>query len=118
MLDSRPPNVPTSLPNLPTRMYLVAKREVVEYVLVCVLKLIASIASAASMWAVMHRFGYKHLPSELNGADTHRQQILLTLSTEVHNMFDELDLWFERIDTPHTHNVRWADPWLISPTAP
>ena len=48
------------------------------------------------MWAVMDRFGYKRIPSDLNGNNVHRLENVLTLDVGVHCLFDELKLWFER----------------------
>ncbi|KAF9242093.1 hypothetical protein BU15DRAFT_44401 [Melanogaster broomeanus] len=53
---------------------------------------------AASMWAIMTRFGYKDLPQELNGGNVHRLENILTL-----------DLWFEPTDTPNKYNICWSD---------
>jgi hypothetical protein len=50
---------------------------------------------AASMWAVMDRFGYKQIPSNLNGNKIHCLENVLTLDVGVHSLFDELKLWFE-----------------------
>ncbi|KAF9220142.1 hypothetical protein BS17DRAFT_739680 [Gyrodon lividus] len=72
---------------------------------------------AASMWAVMDRFGYKHLPSDLNGANIHRLENILTLESNIHNSFDRLNLWFEPTDTPNTYNIRWKSDWLALPYA-
>ncbi|KAF9220130.1 hypothetical protein BS17DRAFT_787934, partial [Gyrodon lividus] len=50
---------------------------------------------AAPMSSVMDRFGYKHIPSDLNGANIHRLENILTLESNIHNSFDRLNLWFE-----------------------
>ncbi|KJA27278.1 hypothetical protein HYPSUDRAFT_157352 [Hypholoma sublateritium FD-334 SS-4] len=44
---------------------------------------------AASMWAVMQRFGYQSLPDDLN----------------VHCRFDELAIWFTATDIPYTYVI-------------
>lgn len=53
----------------------------------------------------MDRFGYKHIPSELNGAKIHRLQNILTLQTDMHTMFDQLELWFETTVSDPQPNV-------------
>jgi hypothetical protein len=47
------------------------------------------------MWAVMDRFGYRHIPFDLNGNNIHCLENILTLDIGVHSLFDELKLWFE-----------------------
>ncbi|EGO01682.1 hypothetical protein SERLA73DRAFT_70852 [Serpula lacrymans var. lacrymans S7.3] len=49
---------------------------------------------AASMWAVMDRFGYSQIPFDLNGSNIHRLENILTL-----------DLWFEPTGTPNTYKL-------------
>jgi len=49
---------------------------------------------AASMWAVMSRFGHESLPDELNGSKIHRLENVMTLDNGVHTLFDQLKLWF------------------------
>jgi hypothetical protein len=44
---------------------------------------------------VVERMGGILLPDELNGADIHRLENVLTLEMGVHAMFDCLGLWFE-----------------------
>ncbi|KAF9218890.1 hypothetical protein BS17DRAFT_790462 [Gyrodon lividus] len=43
---------------------------------------------ATSVWVVTDRFGYNHLPSELNGANIHRLKNVLTLQFGMHELFD------------------------------
>jgi hypothetical protein len=50
---------------------------------------------ASSVWTIMHRFGYKGIPKELNGTGIHRLESVLTLDVTVQQAFDVLDLWFE-----------------------
>ena len=49
---------------------------------------------AASMWAVMQRFGYQSLPDDLNGSKVHRLENVMTMAPDVHHRFDELAIWF------------------------
>jgi len=43
----------------------------------------------------MDRFGFPNIVRDLNGANTHRLENVLTLNVEVHGKFDTLKLWFE-----------------------
>jgi hypothetical protein len=82
--------------------------------------------------AVLERFGYKSLPSELDGEKIHCLQNIMTLDPRIHDFFDTLRLWFEPIPvvsdlkvdlqsvshinqilqgTANTYNVRWRNNW-------
>jgi hypothetical protein len=50
---------------------------------------------AASAWAVMMRMGAVLVPDELNGADIHRLENVLTMEEGLHSLFDKLGLWLE-----------------------
>lgn len=50
---------------------------------------------AASVWAVVDRFGGVKLTEELNGPDIHRIENVMTLGADVHSKFDRLNIWFE-----------------------
>ncbi|KAF9233123.1 hypothetical protein BU15DRAFT_54322 [Melanogaster broomeanus] len=77
---------------------------------------------AASMWAVMTRFGYGDLPRKLNGNNVHSLENILTLEGgTIHEHFDTLQLWFERtgLSAPSTVQFTTPDPEefpLPSPT--
>jgi hypothetical protein len=49
--------------------------------------------NAASMWAVMQRFGYTELPDELNGSNIHRLENVMTIEPGFHSLFDALQVW-------------------------
>ncbi|KAF8573903.1 hypothetical protein K439DRAFT_1399426 [Ramaria rubella] len=70
---------------------------------------------AASAWAVMERMGGVLLPDELNGADVHRLENILTLEGGVHEMFDSLYLWFEATadNVPNSYHVCSTDPEFV-----
>lgn len=67
------------------------------------------------MWAVMDRFGYKQIPSNLNGNKIHRLENVLTLDIGVHSLFDRLKLWFEPTVSNSLCDVHRA--WTESPRA-
>ena len=50
---------------------------------------------ASSAWALLDRFGYKDLLQNFNGADIHRLENVMTLSSDVHDYFDRLEFCFE-----------------------
>lgn len=52
---------------------------------------------AASVWAVLERFGYTTLSEELNGKNIHRLDNILILDPVAHDHFDHLELWFEPV---------------------
>ena len=52
---------------------------------------------SSAMYAVLVSFGYKHCLNELNGANIHRLQNILTLEGNMHRRFDDLELWFEHV---------------------
>ncbi|KAH7905907.1 hypothetical protein BJ138DRAFT_1017041 [Hygrophoropsis aurantiaca] len=58
---------------------------------------------AASVWAVMARFGNNLAFDDLNGSTIHRLENVMTLSIDIHRYFDNLQLWLESTDTPHTY---------------
>ena len=49
---------------------------------------------AASMWAVMNRFGHDELPDDLNGSKIHRLENVMTVAPDFLTFFDELKVWF------------------------
>ncbi|KXN80608.1 hypothetical protein AN958_09646 [Leucoagaricus sp. SymC.cos] len=49
---------------------------------------------AATMWAVMRRFGHDELPDDLNGSKVHRLENVMTLVHGFHTRFDQLRVWF------------------------
>jgi len=70
---------------------------------------------AASMWAVMDRFGYRQIPFELNGNNIHRLENVLTLDIGIHSLFDELKLWFEPTGIPDTYKLGAPNSRYILP---
>lgn len=53
---------------------------------------------AASVWAVLDRFGYKKILTELNGSKIHSLKNVFTLSPDVHILFDTLQFWLEPVE--------------------
>jgi len=72
-------------------------------------------AYAASVHAVLLRFGQIRAIEELNGPGLHRLQNLLTLDVGLHRLFDSLDLWFERSEDDPDNEYRMAgtDPIIL-----
>ena len=46
---------------------------------------------------MLDRFGYGNVHEELEGSATHGLGNILTLQSDVHAMFDNLNLWFEAV---------------------
>ncbi|KAI6000148.1 hypothetical protein F5J12DRAFT_928596 [Pisolithus orientalis] len=49
---------------------------------------------AASVWAILDRFGYRRLREELNGPNIHRLENVMTMEANLHLLFDSLDICF------------------------
>ncbi|THH20036.1 hypothetical protein EW146_g1228 [Bondarzewia mesenterica] len=69
---------------------------------------------AASVWAVMERFGQAFVTEELNSPDIHRLQNILTMEASKHEMFDSLQLWLESTGSPNCYKVNSVAPALQS----
>ncbi|KIM38162.1 hypothetical protein M413DRAFT_420662 [Hebeloma cylindrosporum] len=69
---------------------------------------------AATMWAVMQRFGYESIPDELNGSRVHRLENVMTLESTVHSRFDNLAIWFVATKgTPNRYKLEAKHPWFL-----
>lgn len=60
---------------------------------------------ASTVWTIMKRFGYESLPEELNGPLIHRLENVMTLSQDIHYMFDHLELWFAEMPKLHCYKL-------------
>ncbi|KAF9477024.1 hypothetical protein BDN70DRAFT_995249 [Pholiota conissans] len=71
---------------------------------------------AASAWA---RFVYKSLPEDLNGANIHRLENVMTLDASLHGDFDKLGFWFVQL-TPSQgcHTFTTLDPEKLTVLSP
>ncbi|KIJ49955.1 hypothetical protein M422DRAFT_65849 [Sphaerobolus stellatus SS14] len=63
---------------------------------------------AASVHAILERFGQLDTVGELNGTGAHRLQNILTLDVAVHQYFDDLELWLDREPNDPIHCYRPA----------
>ncbi|KAH9482082.1 hypothetical protein JR316_0004177 [Psilocybe cubensis] len=70
---------------------------------------------AASMWAVMTRFGYEKRPEELNGARIHRLENILTLVPNFHGLFDLLQVWFTATEIENKYKLEAVDSLILRP---
>jgi len=52
---------------------------------------------AGTVWGIVLNYGGINVLDELDGVNCHRLYNGLTLTTSVHNDFDQLLLWFEAI---------------------
>lgn len=65
---------------------------------------------AASVWAVLERFGYTTLSEELDGKNIHRLDNILILDPVAHDHFDHLELWFEPVPgRKNTYYIKHSD---------
>jgi len=60
---------------------------------------------AASAWAVMQHMGNVSLDDELNGANIYRLENVMTLTADMHLLFDCLELWLEATNVANQYNV-------------
>ncbi|PPQ93669.1 hypothetical protein CVT25_012728 [Psilocybe cyanescens] len=61
-------------------------------------------AYAASAQAVLSQFGQIRFIEELNGENLHRLENILTLDAVLHQQFDNLMIWLEKIDNDPNHH--------------
>ncbi|KAF8877656.1 hypothetical protein CPB84DRAFT_1794761 [Gymnopilus junonius] len=71
---------------------------------------------AASAHAVLLRFGQIRSIEELNGPGLHRLQNVMTMDAAIHELFDDLTIWFERKedDPPHHYRIATTDEGVIA----
>ncbi|KAF8521604.1 hypothetical protein BU17DRAFT_45677, partial [Hysterangium stoloniferum] len=78
------------------------------------------------IWTIMERFGYPTLLNELNDANIHRLENIMTLGPSFHNWFDMLSTWLEeqvslsilptdiaklvQPTKPHTYKIKFRSP--------
>jgi len=60
---------------------------------------------AASVWDVIDHFCGIKMTEELNGADIHRLENVMTLVGLVRTKFDRLRIWFEETDMPNKYHI-------------
>ncbi|KAF8059914.1 hypothetical protein FPV67DRAFT_1708679 [Lyophyllum atratum] len=68
---------------------------------------------AATICAVMHRFGYEQLPDELNGSKVHRLENVMTLVPGFRIDFDRLDIWFTATEEINRYKLEASDPSFL-----
>ncbi|KZP08743.1 hypothetical protein FIBSPDRAFT_964551 [Athelia psychrophila] len=69
---------------------------------------------AASVWAVMDRFGEVCGIEELNGPDIHCMENVMTMNSNLYDCFDSLDIWLEATQTINQYNVRATRPAFLT----
>ncbi|KAI6030002.1 hypothetical protein EDC04DRAFT_3065675 [Pisolithus marmoratus] len=68
----------------------------------------------SSVWAVLDRFGYPGLLEDLNGANIHRLENVMTMDPTVHRQFETLKIWFVAMEEPNTYRLEAANKlWLF-----
>ncbi|KAI6117895.1 hypothetical protein EV401DRAFT_2072190 [Pisolithus croceorrhizus] len=68
---------------------------------------------AASVWAVLDCFGYHSLRQELDGANIHRLENVMTMDPTVHYLFETLKIWFMATAVPHKYETEAANPLYL-----
>ncbi|KAI6008098.1 hypothetical protein F5J12DRAFT_826633 [Pisolithus orientalis] len=68
---------------------------------------------AASVWAVLDRFGYGHLQQELNGIGINRLENVMTMDLTLHKLFDSLQIWFCETDVPNVYELDSVEDLLL-----
>jgi len=68
---------------------------------------------AATMWAVMCRFGFEELPAELNGSKVHRLENVMTLVHGFHVNFDQLMVWFVATNEERKYKLEAVDAYIL-----
>ncbi|KZT06607.1 uncharacterized protein LAESUDRAFT_725698 [Laetiporus sulphureus 93-53] len=71
---------------------------------------------AAGVWTVLDMFGYREIREELEGSKIHRLENIMTLTTDIHDMMDCLELWFEEVkdkENCYRIQIRGPDPQLF-----
>ncbi|KAI6030005.1 hypothetical protein EDC04DRAFT_2572635 [Pisolithus marmoratus] len=69
---------------------------------------------ASSVWTVLNRFGYPDLLRDLNGANIHRLENVMTMESTVHCQFDTFKIWFTATEEPNTYRLEVANKlWLF-----
>ncbi|KAK1225519.1 hypothetical protein PQX77_011538 [Marasmius sp. AFHP31] len=70
---------------------------------------------SASVLAALKRFGYD--VNNLNGAKVHSLYNVMTMEQNVHDWFDNLNLWFEKIPNVNRYRVKTASGRIPNPNA-
>ncbi|KAF8147267.1 hypothetical protein B0H34DRAFT_785840 [Crassisporium funariophilum] len=69
---------------------------------------------AATMWAVMSRFGCPGLPDELNGSKVHRLENVMTVVPKFHLVFDLLKAWLVATNVENKYKLEAAEPFILN----
>ncbi|KAH9080585.1 hypothetical protein EDB83DRAFT_2284635 [Lactarius deliciosus] len=74
---------------------------------------------ASSFWDILGCFGYKGLPDRLTGKKIHSLDNVMTLELNMHDSFDQLDIWFEATEgpqkgSPNTYTMKATDPVFLA----
>ncbi|KAH9013272.1 hypothetical protein EDB85DRAFT_1877121 [Lactarius pseudohatsudake] len=69
---------------------------------------------AASFWAILGCFGYTGFPEKMTGKKVHNLDNVMTLGMEIHDSFDQLDMWFEAKGSPNTYTIKATDTVFLA----
>ncbi|KJA23966.1 hypothetical protein HYPSUDRAFT_566158 [Hypholoma sublateritium FD-334 SS-4] len=61
---------------------------------------------SSTVWGIINCFAHINVLEELDGPQIHSISNVLTLSANMHNLFDNLMLWFEEVpNTPNSYHI-------------
>ncbi|TRM63315.1 hypothetical protein BD626DRAFT_569332 [Schizophyllum amplum] len=68
---------------------------------------------AASVSSIFERFGHVDICDELKGPLVHRLENIISVSHDIHDDFDNLNIWLEHVGEPDGHRYRVCGPNAI-----
>lgn len=70
----------------------------------------------AKVWTILDRLGYATIREELSKSKIHRLENIMTLTSNVHYLLDDLELWFEAVEgKEHYYHIKAP---ILKGTAP
>ncbi|KIJ30487.1 hypothetical protein M422DRAFT_36550 [Sphaerobolus stellatus SS14] len=73
---------------------------------------------AATVWAILKRFGYPTLLDELSGSKVHRLENVITMEFNLRQRFDNLRIWFTPTDHVNQYKLEARYPFLLTGYSP
>ncbi|KAL4251999.1 hypothetical protein ABKN59_005834 [Abortiporus biennis] len=72
-------------------------------------KMTGTDSNSSTFWTIVQNFGYVDLRSQLKGAKIHDLSNIITLHRILHDKFDSLELWLEKVDNEkNTYKICFA----------
>ncbi|KIJ55227.1 hypothetical protein M422DRAFT_23837 [Sphaerobolus stellatus SS14] len=73
---------------------------------------------AATVWAILKRFGYPTLLDELSGSKVHRLENVITMELNLRQRFHNLRIWFTPTDHLNQYKLEARYPFLLTGYSP